>query len=250
MMPEHIAIVVLVIAIAAYFQTVTGFGLGMIVMGVGSLLKLGPLANLATVVSMVTLINAMIALPGKLHHLNWRAMRAAILGVLPATVVGVLLLNLLSRSQSRQLEFLLGIIIIFSGLSLWRRPEPLPRRSSDRSFILSGLLAGLSSGLFGVAGPPVIFHFYRQPMQLMTIRSMLLMVFICTASVRIIEVALLGGLNRQVWYLAGLSALIVPIVTLTGRYLPPPLNPKLMRQFAYLVLVLIGAGLVVPAFTQ
>ena len=40
-----------VMAAAGYFQTVTGFGLGMIVMGAASVLQLAPVATLAVLVS-------------------------------------------------------------------------------------------------------------------------------------------------------------------------------------------------------
>jgi hypothetical protein len=43
---------------ASYFQTVTGFGLGMIVIGTASGLNLAPVASVAALVSLVTLANS------------------------------------------------------------------------------------------------------------------------------------------------------------------------------------------------
>lgn len=57
-------------AVAGYFQTVTGFGLGMIVIGATSGLNVAPVASVAAVVSLMMLANSAVALPGKLRHLN------------------------------------------------------------------------------------------------------------------------------------------------------------------------------------
>ncbi len=49
----------------------------MIVIGTASGLNLAPVASVAALVSLVTLANSAVALPGKLHHIDWRAVGAA-----------------------------------------------------------------------------------------------------------------------------------------------------------------------------
>ena len=89
-----------VVAAGTYFQTVTGFGLGMIVMGVASGLGLAPVPALAALVSLLSLANCLVALPGALHHLDWRAIRAASIGLLPAMAAGVLMLGYLDKAYA------------------------------------------------------------------------------------------------------------------------------------------------------
>lgn len=72
MTADKLAILIAVIGAGSYFQTVTGFGLGMIVMGVTSGFGLAPLATVATLMSVVSLANGATALPGRLHHIDWR----------------------------------------------------------------------------------------------------------------------------------------------------------------------------------
>ena len=123
---QALALLVLMGA-ASYFQTVTGFGLGMIVIGAASGLNLAPVASVAAVVSLVTLANSAIALPGKLHHVDWRAVRAATLGLLPSVGAGVLLLGYLSGGASGILQFLLGAVISTAASA----PPCGRRRSND-----------------------------------------------------------------------------------------------------------------------
>lgn len=235
------------IGAASYFQTVTGFGLGMIVTGVASGLGLAPLATVAAVVSLVSLANSAVALPGCWRHVDRRAFAAATLGIVPAIVAGVLLLDRLSADASALLQLMLGLSIAVGGVRFAMKPVPLARRSSDARFFASGVAGGLMSGLFGVPGPPLIFQFYRQPMGLEQIRSMLLLAFTVTSAARTLTIGLQGQLEAGVWLQAGLAVPVVALATLAGRRWPPPLAPAAMRRIACAVLVMIGAGLVSAA---
>ncbi len=236
-----------VFVFASYFQTVTGFGLAMIVMGVTSGFALAPVAVVAAVVSLVTLVNSGIALRGRLHLIDWRAAGFVLAGIVPSVVVGVLLLDYMSTSAASALKFLLGVAITYSGVVFALRPTQLPERSPDRSFFATGLFSGLLSGLFGMAGPPAIFHFYRQPMDLAAVRCMLILVFTCTSVSRAIVVATQGGLTAEVWLLTAFAVVAVALATVAGRRHPPPFQPTTMRRIAFSVLILLGLSLIVSA---
>jgi uncharacterized membrane protein YfcA len=243
---QALALLVLMGA-ASYFQTVTGFGLGMIVIGAASGLNLAPVASVAAVVSLVTLANSAIALPGKLHHVDWRAVRAATLGLLPSVGAGVLLLGYLSGGASGILQFLLGAVILYGGLGAALRPAPLERRSDDRGFFLSGVSGGLLSGMFGISGPPLVFQFYRQPMSLVEIRCALIVIFAATAVIRTVFSAWEGQLDRAIWVQSALAVPIVALATIAARRYPPPISGVATRRIAFGVLVGIGCYLMVSA---
>lgn len=236
-----------VVVIGSYFQTMTGFGLGMIVMGACSGLDLAPLPLAASMVSLVTLANSAVALHGRWHHVDWPAARAIMLGVLPAIVGGVLLLDYLNDGATLLLQGLLGLVIGYSGLSFALRPDPLARRSGNGSFFVSGLLSGLFGGLFGMAGPPIIFHVYRQPMALAAARSLLLLVFAFTAAARTLFIAGRGELSGADLVLTGYAILLATLTTQLARRYPPPLPNARLRQLAFCSLLLIGASLMLGA---
>ncbi|TCP10569.1 putative membrane protein YfcA [Crenobacter luteus] len=237
-------------AVASYFQTVTGFGLGMIVMGATSSLGLAPLASVAAVVSLVTLANSAVALPGRLHHVDWRAVRAASAGILPSIVAGVLLLDYLSNAAADLLQLLLGAVIVYGGLSAALRPAPLARRSGDGSFFVSGVFGGLLSGLFGVSGPPLIFQFYRQPMSLLEIRCVLILIFTVTSSTRTLFTAWQGQLTADIWWQSALAVPAVALATVAGRRWPPPFSAPTTRRLAFATLILIGCHLMLPTLLR
>lgn len=240
-------VLILILAVASYFQTVTGFGLGMIVMGATSGMGLVPVGTVAAVVSLVTLANSMVALPGRTRDIDWRAARAATLGILPAIVGGVLLLDYLSATAASVLQLLLGIVIIQGSIGFALRPVQLDERSSDFSFAASGFFSGLSGGLFGVAGPPLIFQFYRQPMDTVAVRNMLLLLFSVTSATRSLYLGVQGRLDAEIWTLVGFAVPVVALATFVGRRYPPPLPARTMRRIVFTVLILIGAYLVMSA---
>ncbi|NYT75906.1 sulfite exporter TauE/SafE family protein [Alcaligenaceae bacterium] len=237
----------LVIATGSYFQTVTGFGLGMIIIGVSSGFDLVSVPFIANVVSIVTLVNSGVALHGKLHHLDRRIIGAVMIGLIPSSIAGVLLLDYLNDGFSRVLQLMLGIVIIYSGVQFAFRPTQLKHTSTRASFMISGLLSGLFGGLFGMAGPPVIFLFYRQPMKLVAVRSMLLLIFAASAAVRTVYVVSQGQQDSHSLSVALMAIPIVAVMTIIGRKYPPPLPAAQLRRLAYSVLVIIGIGLLVSA---
>jgi uncharacterized membrane protein YfcA len=238
---------VAIAALAAYFQTVTGFGLAMIVMGLAGALELAPLPTLAAVISLMSVANSLVALPGKLQHIDWRAAGAALLGIVPAVAVGVLLLEYLSGTASNLLLLLLGLVILHGGVGFVLRPAPLARRSPDRGFWLAGVFSGLSDGLFGIAGPPLIYQLYRQPISLVSVRNMLLLLFAATSAGRALFVGLRGGLDTQVWMLTAFAIPAVAIAALAGRKWPPPLSSTAMRRIVSAILILISLTLIASA---
>lgn len=250
MTADKLAILIAVIGAGSYFQTVTGFGLGMIVVGAASGFELAPLASIATLMSIVTLVNSATALPGILDHVDWRAVGAATLGVLPSVVAGVLVLECLSRSTSGILQLILGIVVLYGGLSAALRPAPLPQRSGNRGFFVSGVFGGLLSGMFGTSGPQLIFQFYRQPMTLMQIRCALIVVFTVTSAARVLYCASEGQIGSEIWMLSALSAPVVMLMTIAARHYPPPLSPVATRRLAFGVLMAIGGWLISAALLQ
>lgn len=236
-----------IIAIGTYVQTVTGFGLGMIVMGVTSGFDLVSVPYIAMVISFVSMVNSGVALPGKMHLVDWPIARAVMIGVVPASILGVVLLDYLAADFSRALQFMLGVVIIYSGVLFAFRPRQLKATSSLLSFFFTGFSSGLFGGLFGMAGPPVIFHFYRQPMTLAVVRTMLLLIFALTSSTRTLFVMAQGQMDSSTFLVSILAVPLVALVTIIGRKFPPPLPPESMRRLAYIALVLIGLGLLISA---
>jgi len=234
-----------IIAFATYIQTVTGFALGMIVMGAVTAFDLVPIAFTSVVISIVTFFNGLFAIRGHIRALDLKLVGYTCLGIIPGLVLGLWLLNYLSSDFSRLLQLLLGITICLGGLMIMLKPEPLAKPSHKGAFFASGASAGFLAGLFSMAGPPLVYLFYRQPFGLKTIRLSLLAIFLICSTARTGMVAIQGQLTEQMIIYSAICVPLVMLMTWAGRRYPPPLSPTNMRRLAFALLIGIGGSLIV-----
>lgn len=249
-MDFSLAAMLAVIAFGTYFQTVTGFGLGMIALGAASGFQLMPVGVAAVVVSLLTLLNSPMVLRGNLRHIDRRTIAAILLGMLPATYVGILVLDYLDRSAATLLQFLLGAAIAVSCAMQMLKPVHHARRCSRMGDAVAGAAAGLVGGMFGFSGPALIFHLYRQPIEPVVVRSTLVTLFACSAAARVVIVGAQGGLDLQVWQLFAVSVLFVVGATQLGRRYPPPVSHHDLKRMAFVAVGLIGVSLMVGALLR
>lgn len=231
--------------IGGYFQTLIGFAMAMLVMAVCVTLNITTVAETALALNILSLANAAVVLPKIWRHTDWPGLQMSMLGLVPGAIGGVFLLDLLSSDHTWALRLLIGAFIILGGLALFLQPQPRTQRSGPASFTVAGAAAGVMGGMFGIAGPPVVFQFYRQPISILTIRATLLMGFAALAAVRLVAVAATLDMGMHTGMTAGISA--VPVVVaaswLCGRF-PPPVSPIIVRRIAFIMLITMGGFII------
>jgi len=216
-------------------------------MGSVTAFDLVPIAFTSVVISAVTLINGLVAIKGSFHALDLKRVAITCAGIFPALLAGLILLDHLSESFNNLLQLLLGITIFTGGLLIMLRPEPLNEPSSNAVFVASGTAAGFLAGMFSMAGPPLVYLFYRQPFELKTIRLCLVCIFLISSAARIVMVGFQGGLTIDMLTFSLLCIPMVMFFTWVGKRYPPPLSTTNMRRFAFLLLILIGLSLMIGA---
>ena len=127
------------------------------------------------------------------------------------------------------------------------KPKTLENRSASTSFLFSGFGSGLAGGLFGMAGPPIVYHLYKQPFSIELVRSTLLMVFACTSASRTAYVYLDGSLESNILLLSAVAIPLVTGVTIIARRFPPPLSNQQLRKLVFSVLLMIGSYLIIAS---
>lgn len=234
----------LLLAIGSFVQTITGFAMGLIVMGGVALLGLIELTTAAAVVSLVSMVNVVVALRRTFRFINWPLVSAILMGMFPMIFLGVSLLDYLSSENQLLLKVLLGVVIVTAGFLLVRKPQPYEGVSRRSIGILAGMGAGIMGGMYGAGGAPIAYLMYRQPLLLQAVRASLLSTFAASTLIRTGFVALEGHLTSQVFYLVGLSIPVVVVMTLVGGRVSPLLPDVLVRKAALWLLVLIGVTLI------
>lgn len=236
--------------VAAYMQTLTGFALGLIMMGGIGLSGLMPLPEAAVLVGCMVLVNAAQVLARGWRDIAWAEFWPVVISSLAALAAGYWLLGLMVSTSIDWLKLVLGIVIIASSLQLALKPQPLAVRSSTVSFALFGAVAGLMGGLFSTAGPPLVYHLYRQPLPAVSIRETLVAVFAVNAVIRLSMVAVAGEVPHSGFWWGLLCIPVVMIMTSVAKRWPPPLSALSIRRMAFGLLLLSGLSLAVPALLK
>lgn len=240
---ETIVGFVAVVALGAYVQTVTGFAHGLIVMGAVTLLGLAPIAFSAVVVSLTSMFNILVALRSSHHQVDRRTTLLASLGMAPALLLGIALLGYLSGEATHTLRIILGLFILGGGTLLMLRPHPRRTSASGWKDVVMGALGGFFGGLFSTAGPPLVYHMYREPLPIPVIRTTLLAIFGFTTIMRNGVVLLNGDFEMGMLTVSLLCLPAVYLATLLGERYPPPMAEQGMRRLAFGLLTVLGIPL-------
>lgn len=132
----------------AFVSAVAGFGGGVLLLPVFTVLF-----GLRVAVPVLTLtLTQLVSNGGRVwfnrHHLNWRVVGWFALGAVPTAVVGGLLF---ATAPLGPLKRLLGVFLLV--VVVWRHLRPKPRKPADPAFVGVGAASGLGSALLGSVRP-------------------------------------------------------------------------------------------------
>ncbi len=242
-------ILFLVIGFGTYVQTVIGFGLGMIVMGVVAFFSILPLTVTSVIISIMAFSSSIMAIKGDFKALDIKAITFCCMGLIPSIALGLFILDFMSEQMVHLLQFLLGASIIIGAAATLLKPEPIKKASPPAMFFLAGSVGGLLAGLFSVAGPPIIYQFYRQPFNMKTIKLSLLFVFLVSSFIRTSMVGAQGNLEIDMFLFALLCLPAAYLATWLGKNRPPPLSAITLRKLAISLLIVIGTSLILKSYS-
>ncbi|BDT68635.1 putative sulfite/organosulfonate exporter TauE [Comamonadaceae bacterium OS-1] len=242
-LPQHL-LFLLCAATAGYVQNLTGFAFGLVLLGLVGLLGVASIADVANVVSVLTLVNAIVLFCATRPKLEARILLPTMAASQVGVVAGVLLVNWLSSGLVVVLSLLLGLTIIACAGLLARTAQAQAQRSSATSFMAVGAVSGVLGGMFSTAGPPLVYHLYRQPLPLRAIRDTLVAIFAANAVLRLGMMLPAGHVSSNALLL---SLETVPLVLLQTGWMarhPSRLQPATVKRIVCVLLALVGFSLV------
>ncbi|RRQ19932.1 sulfite exporter TauE/SafE family protein [Thiohalobacter thiocyanaticus] len=135
MTPLELTLLVLLAFAGSFIQALTGFALGLIVMGLASLLELASIPFLAAVVSMISMANGAWVLGRHPRAIDWPQLGWMTLGLAPMIVLGMALLAWMNTAMPVLLQQLLGVVILAAALVLFFPATRCPgHRERPRGF--------------------------------------------------------------------------------------------------------------------
>ncbi len=233
----------LAVFVGSYVQAAIGFAMGLIVLAIVVAAQAIDIAVITAVISLLALLNVVLALRGQLAYLQWRGWALLCAGQLPAIWVGLWLLGVLRQDALDVLEAMIGLFVVAGSLSMLRRQAAGRSLSPAWAWIVGGAAGGILGGMFAASGPVMGWFAYRQPLSTAVIRATLLACFAVTTLTRTTVVGFSGGLTKQVWMYVLVGLPVVVLGTWAGRRFRPS-SELGIRRLAFATLSIIGVWIV------
>ena len=236
------------VALSSLAQNLTGFAFALILVGLSGATGLMPIGDASNVAMLLSLVNGFTYLRHHPFAPDWRLLKP----MLSLSVVGVglgwALLAWLGSNTLHGLRLALGVVIVVCAVLLMlqkrqkreRKPSPAP------ALWFASVSSGLLGGLFSTAGPPIVYHLYRQPLAAEVVRQCLVSQFLLTGLVRAGLVVGSGSLRLHTLVTAAVAVPVVWGVTRWQAKHPLRLPQAMVDSLVCGLLLLAGLSLLVP----
>lgn len=227
----------LIIFLAVFTQSLSGFGSALVAMAMlPSLIGI----QLATpLVALIALVLEVVLIVRFRQSLDVRAIWRVVLAALIGTPLGVYFLSNVDETISLTV---LGLVItgyaIHALLGL-----KMPLLDKPVWAYLAGLFGGLLGGAYNTSGPPVILYADCRRWSPDVFKSNLQGYFVVSSLAVIASHALNGNLTSQVWRLFWWATPFLLIGLVAGLSLDRWLNPIAFRRIVLVLLVVMGIRL-------
>ncbi|MBL9215679.1 MAG: sulfite exporter TauE/SafE family protein [Opitutaceae bacterium] len=194
MTPTEIAVFVLVVAVGSATQAITGFGFGLVALGLlGWWMELREASVLLAPAGLA--MNALIFLRLR-RHFTWTGLGPlAVAGLVAVPLGGLVLLHV----SLRWLELALAAVMFASAAQgLRRRRDDAPRTWHPvTAGVPCGFVGGLLTGAYGIGGPPVVSYLLNRPLDRFQFIAATQALFGVAAVVRVTQFVWLGQIGRE-----------------------------------------------------
>lgn len=226
-----------ILALAAFTESVSGFGAALVAMAF-----LPFLIGIQQAVPLVALVSLVLQIVLLLYYraaVNLQAMRRVIFGSLLGIPLGIYFL----RGVDEQIVLrLLGIVLVSYAVYALLKLH-LPAFANPNWGWLFGFVAGILGGAYNTSGPPVVIYGQSQNWNPAAFKANLQSFFLVNSAIVLLGHALSGNVTPQImnYFLIALPALALGIFV--GLQLNRRIDPLRFRQIVQGLLIVLGLRL-------
>jgi len=227
--------------VAASVQGFLGFGYGIVAMSTLTLFR--GLEEASGVVNLTATLLSLSMLWSEHPRVLWRL----VVRIAPSLLVGIALgLTALASLDRSLMVRLLGATVV--AVAAWNLLSPrLSRRDSRPLDVAAGLVAGLLSGAFNTAGPPLVAHLYRRPEAPLDLVVTLQAIFLVSCIGRATMATAQGLIDAQIALQSLQAAPFVVTGALLGVAAARRTEAERFRRVAWFAFGALGVALLLSA---
>jgi uncharacterized membrane protein YfcA len=227
--------IVVVLAVSAFVQSVSGFGLALVAMA--ALPALMDVKAAIALVAMTNLFVAVMTLFLTRAGFSWGRAWPLVLGVMVGIPLGFFYLHELDGAVVIRV---LGVVLI--GLALLelsfskRRHVVLPRWAA----FPCALVGGTIGGAFNTGGPPIVAYVYSQDWRKTEIVAVLQSTFLCGGVLRNGLMVVAGEHTLELWGMVGLAVIPMGVAIGLGKWVLGRIELNWLRMGVFGFLLVMG----------
>jgi uncharacterized membrane protein YfcA len=233
--------VLIAILLSGLVSGVTGFGFGLVSMGL--LVTILPVTQATVLVSVLFLCVTLLNLWTLRKDLCWRESLPVLVTGVPFIALGVYLLQILDVHVLR-----IGVaVMILAGCALlvWSPKQARLSKPFPWAYV-AGILGGTFGGTLGMGGPPVVLYTQLRGFDKLRCKSLLCGYFLVIGVWRVVLLALSGLVTMETARMSLLLFVPSMAATYAGIYLFKRMSTPVFRYATMLVMI----GLAVKLFVN
>jgi len=229
--------------VAAFTQSVSSFGFGIVTVALLPLVGVG-IQDTVVLAGTLVIPNIVVVLWRMRRHLSLRRVGWLLLGVPLGLPVG---LYLLAWGPEWVLRLLLGATLVFMAVEPFLRKPSEPSPAHRGWAFAAGVCSGALGGALSTGGPPVVIYFYRRHWTKELTKASIILTFAGTVSARAVAYVPAGLFTSG--RLVAIAALAPAVVvgSLLGERLFGSLGQTAFRRIVGCVLAICGVYQLVAA---
>jgi uncharacterized membrane protein YfcA len=237
-MEYQLALVAVVLFLASFTQSLSGFGVALI-----SMALLPTLMDIRSATALVALIGIVVDIGVLARY--WQSLRLnKVWPLMLASFFGIPLgIYLLSRISERIMLFVLGLVLV--GYAVYALVGfKLPKLKQKIWAYLAGFLSGILGGAYNTNGPPIIIYASCRRWPPDEFKGNLQSFFLLNSVVIVAGHAFDGNLTPDVWRMlwAGLPGIALGLWA--GVSFDKWINPDVFRKIVLLLLLVMGIKMI------
>lgn len=227
-----------IIFIAYFIQGVTGFGSAIFALPLATIFL--PLKNVIPVLLIFGVLQNIIIVIKDKQYINKEEAKKIVFFILIGAPLGILFFNVLPENI---LKFILSMIIIVIAFSKLLSSNNKVESKVNRFDFLYLIFGGCMHGAFGTGGPLIVVYIVKRIQNKSSFRVTMCFIWTIINIVLIVQKALTGWFNYNVFILLMYGVIFVILGTYVGNKVHNVVSEEKFAKVSYIILLCSGISL-------
>ena len=226
---------VVIVMVAGFIQSVTGFGFGIFAMIFLPYLLTFTEANMLS--SMLSMLTSLLVILSTFRNISWKNL---IFPLLSCTVTTYLSVSFIKSQKNDTLLLLLGIALFLLSVYFFFFSEKIKIKPTWYAGLIAGTVSGLMGGMFSIGGPPVVIYYMQSEKDSDHYLATISAYFVFSGAISITTKATAGFITANVWISLAIGVIGMALGSLIGKMARKHIKPSIIKKAVYGVMAVSG----------